>query len=150
MMKYVQANMKPWTHFEHIWKYNFSRAFQPYGESGSYVFTLTHAYTRNVIICAHRFVFIVMAILGLDVCCKLVLNHKLKFLIYNEATRLDANCIPVLVLVSTNTNTPRYSVTAYMYCIPVLVLVSTNTNAPLHNVTASMKERGTKIKRRIL
>jgi hypothetical protein len=67
-------------------------------------------------------------------------------LTYNEATRLDANCIPVLVLVSTNTNTPLYSATASMYYIPVLVLVSTNTNAPLYNVTASMKEIGTKIK----
>ncbi len=65
-----------------------------------------------------------------------------------QATRLDANCIPVLVLVSTNTNTPLYSVTTRirMYCIPVLVLVSTNTNAPLYNVTTSIKERGIKLK----
>ena len=35
----------------------------------------------------------------------------------------------------------------YMYCIPVLVLVSTNTNAPLYNVTTSIKERGTKVEK---
>ncbi len=65
------------------------------------------------------------------------------YLTYNEATRRDANCIPILVLVSTNTNTPLYSVTASMCCIPDTgasaskLLVSTNTNAPLYNVTAS-------------
>ncbi len=39
-----------------------------------------------------------------------------------------------------------YIIIISMYCIPVLVLVSTNTNAPLYNVTASIEERGTKIK----